>query len=405
MPYIKRQIEQQILDVARNFPAVVVTGARQICKTTLLRHLFPDHHYVTLDRPLTAEQADSDPEAFLAAHPAPVVIDEIQYAPSLFRYLKMRIDEHRSRKGQYLLTGSQKFTLMQGVADSLAGRAATVELEGLSCLDLAAAGNIKPSTEAYLDMMYRGSFPELWTEPDRPAAAFFDAYIATYLERDVKQVLAVGNLRDFERFLRGCALRTGQQLNKSDLARDVGISVSTAGEWLSVLEALGQIHLLEPWFGNLGKRLAKAPKLYLSDPALVCALSGLTREALPQSPLLGALWETFVYAELRKQWSFAGVKPRLWYYRDQSNYEVDFISEQGHDLSFYECKWTSSPSTEAAKKMRQVEKIFMAKPAAHYRIKAKTVISRAAEVFTHGDINFCSPMQGLVAGLFGSGLK
>jgi predicted AAA+ superfamily ATPase len=395
MTYINRKIEQQILSVAADFPAVVVTGARQIGKTTLLRHLFPDHNYVTLDRPLTAEQAEVDPEAFLAAHPAPVIIDEIQYAPSLFRFLKLKIDARRAAKGQYLLTGSQKFTLMQGVTDSLAGRAAVIELEGLSCLDLAAANVLIPSTEAFLDLLHRGSYPELWTDTARPAAAFFDAYIATYLERDVKQVLAVGNLRDFERFLRGCALRTSQQLNKSDLARDVGISVSTAGEWLSVLEALGQIVLLEPWFSNLGKRLAKAPKIYLADPALVCALSGLTREGLSQSPMIGALWETFVYAELRKQWSFAGIKPRLWYYRDQSNRELDFISEQGHDLTFYECKWTSSPQQEAAHRMLQVERIFTEKTPSHYRIKDKVIVSRASETFRRGEIMFRSPFAGL----------
>lgn len=398
MTYISRKIEQQIRDAAAYFPAVVVTGARQIGKTTLLRHLFPDHNYVTLDRPLTAEQAEVDPEAFLAAHPAPVIIDEIQYAPSLFRFLKLKIDERRAAKGQYLVTGSQKFTLMQGVADSLAGRAAVIELEGLSCLDLADAGVLTPTPEAFLDLLHRGSYPELWTDTARPSAAFFDAYIATYLERDVKQVLAVGNLRDFERFLRGCALRTSQQLNKSDLARDVGISVSTAGEWLSVLEALGQIILLEPWFSNLGKRLAKAPKIYLADPALVCALSGLTREALPQSPMIGALWETFVYAELRKQWSFAGIKPRLWYYRDQSNRELDFISEQGHDLTFYECKWTSSPQQEAAHRMLQVESIFTAKTPSPYRIKGKIIISRASETFRRGGILFRSPFAGLGPG-------
>jgi predicted AAA+ superfamily ATPase len=172
---------------------LVLTGSLQTGKATLLRHIFPEHHYVSLDRPATAEQAEVDPEAFLAAHPAPLIIDEIQYAPSLFRFLKIKIDENRELKGQFIMTGSQKFTLMKGVRESLAGRVAIIELEGLSCLELKEQELLNSSADAYLDLLYRGSFPELWTATERSADLFFDSYIATYLERDVMQVLAVGN--------------------------------------------------------------------------------------------------------------------------------------------------------------------------------------------------------------------
>lgn len=396
MQFIPRHLSQRLLAASKQFPAILLTGARQTGKTTLLRHLFSDHHYVSLDRPLIADQAENDPESFLAAHPPPVIIDEIQYAPSLFRFLKIKIDEQRDRKGQFLLTGSQKFTLMKDVSESLAGRVAIMEMEGLSCLELSRELFSKDTMSAYLDLLYRGSFPELWADQDRGVELFFDSYIATYLERDVNQMLAVNNLRDFERFLRACALRSAQQLNKSDLARDVGISTTTANEWLSVLEALGQIVLLEPWFGNLGKRLVKSPKLYLAEPAMICALSGMTKDGLAQSSLIGALWETFVFAELRKQLNFAAMRPKLWFYRDQGNHEVDFILEQGQDLTFFECKWTSSPASAMAKPMDLVESIFLNNAKAHYRIVQKNLVSRAEEQMTTDSITYRSPLNGLL---------
>lgn len=394
--FIERKISQRLLEASRHFPAIVLTGARQTGKTTLLRHLFPKHHYVSLDRPATAEQAEVDPEAFLAAHPAPLIIDEIQYAPSLFRFLKIKIDENRDLKGQFLMTGSQKFTLMKGLSESLAGRVAIIELEGLSCLELKEQALLNSSSDDYIDLLYRGSFPELWSDKERPAELFFDSYIATYLERDVTQVLAVGNLRDFERFLRACALRSSQQLNKSDLARDVGISTTTAGQWLSVLEALGQVVLLEPWFGNLNKRLVKAPKLYMAEPALICALAGMKKESLGQSPLIGALWETFVFAELRKQLGFAGLRPKLWYYRDQGNFEVDFILEQGTDLTLYECKWTSSPQAAMASGMNKVAEIFSQKATAPYRIADRILVSRSELSYQALPLRYSSPFTGLI---------
>ena len=394
--YIERKITERLQEAIKYFPAVVVTGARQIGKTTLIKKLLPKYTYVTLDRPHTAEQAEVDPESFLRSYPPPVIIDEIQYAPSLFRYLKIEIDEQRDQKGQFILTGSQKFTLMKGVSESLAGRAAIVELEGLSCQELLGAHILKDNYEEYEKIILRGGFPELWTDLDRPLEMFFDSYIATYLERDVRQILAVGNLRDFERFLRAASLKTSQQLNKSTLAREVGVSVTTIGDWLSVLEALGHVVLLEPWFANLKKRLVKSPKIYFSDTALVCALSGIDKSNIKRSPMLGPLWETFVFAELRKQLAYKGGKKNLWYYRDQSQNEVDFIWDKGHELSLFECKWTNSPQAQMAKNLDRVEHIFKETSDPIYSIKEKILVTRAKEHFKSRSLSYRSPFGGLL---------
>ncbi len=396
MTYIERKLGLQILEAAKHFPAVVLAGPRQTGKTTLLQKLFPKHSYVTLDRPLTAEQAENDPESFLAQHPAPLLIDEVQYAPALFRFLKIKIDENREMKGRFILTGSQKFTLMKEVSESLAGRVALFDFEGLSCLELLDAGIIREDTDGLIQLLLRGGFPELWQDLSRPLDLYLDSYIATYLERDVKQVLAVGNLRDFERFLRACALRSAQQLNKSELARDVGISVTTVGEWLSVLQALGQIYLLEPWFGNQTKRLVKSPKLYLAEPALMCVLCGVRQENLLNSPMVGAIWETFVFAELRKQLAFEGQRKKLWYYRDQSQIEIDFILEDGHLLDLFECKWTSSPNKSMTTSLFKLEKIFTESSKSIYQIRRKKLITRASESFESGSIHYASVFSGLI---------
>src|SRR5690606_14274071 len=227
--WIPREIEGFLLKMAKQRPVVVLTGARQAGKTSLARRLFPSHGYVTLDLPSEAEQAERDPVAFLRRHPAPLIIDEVQYAPGLFRHLKSVIDSNRASNGKFILTGSQKFSLMKGVSDSLAGRATIVELDGFSLGELEAA---LPGFDAR-EAVVRGSMPELWQKPELDGPAYYQAYVTTYLERDLRSMLDVGSLRDFERFLRTCALRSGQLLNKAELARDVGISPMTAAAWLS----------------------------------------------------------------------------------------------------------------------------------------------------------------------------
>ena len=287
----------------RTRPVVVLTGARQTGKTSTLRRLFPKHGFVSLDLPTEAEQAEKEPDVFLRRHPPPVIFDEVQYAPALFRHLKAAVDAHRGRNGQFLLTGSQKFTLMKGVSESLAGRADIVELETLSLAEIRGA---RPTTGLETAIV-RGGFPELSANPEIDPVAFYNSYLATYLERDVRSLANVGSLRNFERFLRACALRSANLLNKADLARDVGIAPSTANQWTSILEASGQVILLEPWFSNRTKSIVKSPKLYLADSGLLCALLNIrSEEALRQSPAAGAVWETFVFAQLRHRDRRAG---------------------------------------------------------------------------------------------------
>lgn len=349
-----RRCAGRVIELARFFPAVVLTGARQSGKTTLLRSTFAEHHYVSLDLPSVAEQAERNPAQFLAENPAPVVVDEVQYAPGLFRHVKAAIDRDRHSMGRFILTGSQHFTLMKGVSESLAGRCGIVDLENLSHEEISAVIGSQDTRKKLLSLMVRGQFPELWRVRKLPRWDFYSAYLATYLERDVRQILNVTSLRDFERFLRVLAARPGAMLNKSDIARDVGVSVKAVGDWLSVLQASGQIVMLEPWFSNIGKRMVKTPKVYFRDSGLLCFLLNIDEESLVKSPSLGAVWETFLFAEMRKLNAVLASPVNMWYYRDQRAREIDFVLERGGRLSFVECKWQEHPSRDDARHLLAV---------------------------------------------------
>jgi predicted AAA+ superfamily ATPase len=334
-----RAIAPKLIDLARFFPAIVVSGARQSGKTFLVQKTFPRHHYVSLDLPSIAEQAERSSPAFMREHPQPVVIDEVQYAPGLFRQLKAEIDRDLHAMGRFILTGSQQFVLMKGVSESLAGRCAIVELENLSREEIGAVQPLPETLDALVSLMVRGQFPELWRVPDLPRRDFYASYLATYLERDVRQILNVTSLRDFERFIRVLAARSANMLNKSDVARDVGVSVKAVGDWLSVLQASGQIILLEPWFESFGKRVVKTPKVYFRDTGLLCFLLNLDEATLAASPYAGAVWESLVFSEMRKLMQQGQRQVNFWYYRDQRAREVDFVVEEGGRLSLLECKW------------------------------------------------------------------
>ena len=370
--WIPRTAEARLLRSSRTRPVVVLTGARQTGKTSTLRRLFPGHRFVSLDLPSEAEQAEKEPDAFLRRHPAPSIIDEVQYAPALFRHLKAAVDARRRRNGRYLLTGSQKFTLMKGVSESLAGRADIVELETLS---LAEIRRSLPET-AIETAIVRGGFPELHAHPEIDFVAFYNSYLATVLERDVRSLASVGSLRDFERFLRACALRSANLLNKADLARDIGIAPSTANQWLSILEALGQIVLLEPWFSNRTKSIVKSPKLYLADTGLLCALLNVRSEqALRESPSAGPIWETFAYAQLRHRERQADRAGSLFFWRDRTR-EVDFLVDAGGRLELFEAKWTELPSKDDAANL-----VFVRDAAGASRVAGGAVICRARNRF------------------------
>ena len=338
--WIERLIEPMVLDRARTRPVVVLTGARQTGKTSLVKRLFPGYDYVSLDLPSEAEQAERDPAAFLSRHSEPLIVDEVQYAPDLLRHLKREVDRHRSGNGRFILTGSQPFALMTGVAESLAGRAAVLTLGGLSYAEILSA---RPQTTVE-QAIIRGGFPELYEKPEIDARGFFQSYVATYLERDLRSQLQVGNLRDFERFLRVAALRTAQLLNRAEMARDVGISPSTSGQWLSTLEHSGILSLLEPWFSNRTKALVKSPKLHFQDAGLCAFLMGMSSEAdLHGSPLTGALWETMVFSEFQRLLAAGVGSWQLSFWRDRTK-EADFLLHRAGHIMLADAKWTQHPT-------------------------------------------------------------
>lgn len=332
---IARYHAEQLRAALSQFPAVVVTGARQTGKTTLAKWLWPDATYVTLDYPALAEQARLTPEAFLRAHTEPLILDEVQYAPEVFRHLKILIDQDR-RPGRFLLTGSQSFGLMAGVSESLAGRAAIFSLPSLSLEEIATAPT-HAETDAFL---WRGGYPELWQRPDLDRDTWMASYIATYLERDVRQLLHVGDLRDFDRFLRATASRAGHLLSYAELARDVGIAPNTAKRWMSVLEASQQVFLLEPFHRQRTKRLVKTPKVYFADTGLLCFLQGFRQlsDITPHANW-GHVWENFVIAEVRKRLLASAHPPPCWFWRTANGDEVDLLIETAPETFVaIECK-------------------------------------------------------------------
>jgi hypothetical protein len=317
MRYVPRLIAAQLEEAARGFAALVLTGPRRAGKTTVLRRAFPKATYQLLEDPETVGRVRSDPSGFLDDLRLPVILDEIQNTPELLAHIRARIDAADRRKAQWLLTGSQEAPLMRGVTESMAGRAALLELWPLS------------TQETPRVSLLRGGFPEVLARP-RSAALWYRSYIQTYLERDVRAISSIRDLATFRRFLALTASRCGQILNKTDLAAGLGVSVPTITEWLGILEVTGQIVLVPPFFENFGKRLIKSPKLYFVDSGLVCHLLGVESEAqLQRSPFLGPLFEGFVAAEILKQQQGVGRRRELYYFRDQRGLEVDFLVPMG----------------------------------------------------------------------------
>lgn len=352
--WIERDWGPAVTALARAFPVVLLTGPRQVGKTSLLRRLYPKAAYVTFDDPAAARQAEGNPDTFLARLAEPAVIDEVQYVPSLFRHLKRHVDEG-GRRGRYLLTGSQTFSLMQGVSESLAGRCGILEM---STLSLREARRVEPTGDE-LAFLVRGGFPALHTGQFERPEDFYASYLATYLERDVRNIKAVGDLRDFDRFLRASALRTGQILSYADLARDVGVAPNTAKAWMSVLEASGQVRLLEPYHRNLGKRLVKSPKIYFMDAGLACHLLGIAdAPSLLASPLAGALFETLVVGQVVRHFQVARSRPPIWYWRTGDGHEVDLLIERGGRFTAIECKLAETPGEDATRGFGALERYY-----------------------------------------------
>ncbi|MBI2603879.1 MAG: ATP-binding protein [Deltaproteobacteria bacterium] len=375
----KREIAERCQQLTAQYPALILTGARQTGKTTLLTLLFPQHKYVTLDLPSDAELAERDPQLFLSQFGnRSVIIDEAQYAPKLFRHLKIAIDADRKNFGRFILTGSQKFNLMKEVADSLAGRCVWLELEGLSSVELTQGNWTFENLDDICRLMTRGSMPELWDRPDLGAADYYRTYLATYLERDVRQIVNVASLRDFERLIRLLAFRNGQLLNLSELAKDAGVSVNTVKQWVSVLEASNQIALLEPFFGNPSQRVIKSPKVYFSETGLLSFLLGLNKDTVSQSPFVGAMWETLLFSELRKLIKHRRSEGQIWFYRDTRQRELDFLLEVSGVLHFIEGKWTQIVHEREAKNINIVYELFREKLSLPLKLGKRIVLCRTA---------------------------
>ncbi len=364
MDYIKRNIESTLQKAAKMFPAVLITGARQVGKTTLLKHIANDIPYITLDDPILLQSAIEEAGNFFKTTPPPVIVDEIQYAPNLFPYIKMLADESR-KKGQFYLTGSQQFRMMKNVSESLAGRIGLINLLGLSLREI--KGNdfnegFVP-TEEYFDkrkataksveykeiweIIHRGSMPAMYAD-DLDWQMFYAAYTKTYIERDVRELTQVGDELKFMKFMTVIAGRTSQMLNLTSIANEVGISAPTADRWLSILISSNIVYLLQPYYNNITKRAIKTPKVYFLDTGLAAYLTRWnTSQVLEAGAMAGAFFETFIVAEILKSYYNAGVlDPALYYYRDKDQKEVDLIIEQNGTLYPVEIKKTSNPSKE-----------------------------------------------------------
>jgi predicted AAA+ superfamily ATPase len=356
--YIKRSIEKVLRKAASQFPAIILTGPRQAGKTTLLQQLLgSSHRYVSLETPDIRAAATADPRGFLDLNPAPIIFDEIQYAPDLLFYIKERIDRNRRDYGQYVLTGSQNLLLQAKVTETLAGRAAILRLLPLSYSEIMRQQNAQfpweartssplaePNVKALWELMLRGTYPELIEHPDKDASLWHGSYIQTYLERDVRTLRQVGDLTQFQLFLRAVAARSAQLFVASDVARDIGVSVNTIRAWLGVLEATYQVIILRPYFSNVRKRLVKTPKIYLTDVGTLCYLVGLRDiDHLATGPMAGAVFETFVVSQVYKRLLNRGIEPNVYFWRTAAGTEVDILVEDQGVLHSIEIKATATP--------------------------------------------------------------
>lgn len=360
MTYITRDIEGRLERLLASSPCLAVTGPRQAGKSTLLRHCLPDYRYVTLDDPFFREQALADPVLFLDALGERAIIDEIQLVPGLLSYVKIRVDERRSVKGQYVVTGSQQFGLIKNLGDSLAGRITLLELLPLSVAEKRRHLAIPDTVGLFRHAALRGSYPELVVDERMVLPSWYASYLQTYLERDIRTVYNIGDLRDFQRFMRLLAARCGQQLNMSDFSRDLGISVPTVKSWISILEASRVIYLLPPYYSNLGKRITKSPKVYFIDIGLACNLAGVRdEEHLFNGPMAGHLFENFCIQETVKFFLGRGEQPPLYYIRTGNGLEVDLLVEPSAGVLIpVEIKLTKTPSLPLARTLAAFREAF-----------------------------------------------
>lgn len=378
----RRTLAPKVLEVSKSFPVVLITGPRQCGKTTLFNQcikaefeeLKTERSYVTLDDVKLRNLAKTDPELFLQTYKFPILIDEVQYAPELFPYIKIIVDKE-NKTGLFWLTGSQQFSLMNNVSESLAGRVGILQLQGFSQSEIERNADDKkftiPSTEQerksilkndfsieeLYKRIFRGSYPALYSRPQIETNVFYSSYIQTYLERDVKSILDISDVHSFYECMCVLAARTGQLLNYSEVARDVGVSVNTIKKWMSVLEASGIIYLLQPWSVNVTNRVIKTPKLYFLDTGLCCYLTQWqSSEALMNGIMSGAIFETYVISEIYKSWIHTGAMPNFYFYRDKEQHEIDLILKYDGELHPVEIKCSANPELSMTKSFSYLEK-------------------------------------------------
>ena len=375
MRYITRSLEKTVLEVTKEYPVVLVTGPRQTGKTTMLQKLMEGtaRNYVSLDDLTERSLAKTDPQLFLELHKPPVLIDEVQYAPELFTYIKIYVDTHHSM-GDFWLTGSQIFRLMQGVRESLAGRVAVLSMTTLSQAEISGVqaaplhidlkelqmreqGRTKMDIHALFERIFQGSMPGIVSGQNTGSGIFYSSYISTYIERDVKELSNAIDSLKFLRFITAVAARCSQLLNVADIAADAEIGEKQARDWLHILETLGIIFYLHPYANNLLKRLVKTPKLYFYDSGLVCYLTKWTSAAVLESGAMnGAILENYAVSEIVKTYLNVGMEPAIYYYRDKDSKEIDVVLEQNGALNPMEIKKTSNPGTELTRVFSLLDK-------------------------------------------------
>lgn len=374
--FFQRQLRNALSRIERMFGAVLVTGARQVGKTTLLRDAKQGIPYVTMDDPVMLAAANEEPATFLKMNPPPLIIDEIQYAPSLFPHIKMHIDSQHT-KGQFFLSGSQQYQMMKNVGESLAGRIGILNLMGLSLREICESDFDIPflPVTAYFEerakhptrldlqtvwnIIHRGAMPAMHADPDLDWQMYYAAYTKTYIERDVRDLAHVGDEIKFLKFMTAAAAATGQLLNQASLARDVGVSLPTVERWLSILRASNLVYLLQPYHTNVTKRAIKTPKLYFMDTGLAAYLTRWnTPEVLQNGAMAGAFFETFAVAELVKSYANTGIlEPPLFFYRDKEQNEIDVVIQDGETLHPLEIKKHVDPTKRDIQSFAVLDKI------------------------------------------------
>ena len=358
----EREAKEVIEEINRNFKILLVTGPRQVGKTTLLLELKPENmNYVSLDDEILRNQAIEDPHLFLEEHPYPLLIDEVQYAPNLFSYIKMKVDEVKDN-GMYWLTGSQQFELMKNASESLAGRVGIVNLNTFTYSEIVQNNkktlfepdkitkSLPINVNDLFEKIFKGGMPELYNNSELRRELYFQGYIDTYISRDVRQITEVGNLEAFKKFMVSMASRTGEQLNYTSIALDAGISVPTVKSWISILISSGLVYLLEPYLSSELKRITHTPKIIFMDTGLACFLAGWdSARELQLSSNAGHFLETYIISDIIKSYNARGLRPNISYYRDKEKNEIDLIFYKNNTLYPFEIKKTASPTKKMIK--------------------------------------------------------